>query len=533
MHLTSSRWALTGILMASLAACARREPDEPKEPGIAGNTPRLRPLDFTPFDQSLSLLSKERQAKVTTFISNSTIPDLQKAMQAREVTSEELTLVLLQRIKRYDDRYRSYVELNPLCLEEARASDRLRRKGNISGSLHGIPINLKDNLDTPAPMHTTAGAELHLNHSPTREAAVVTQLRNAGAVILGKASLSELAGVLTTEPPGINAVSGMGVNTKGETLPVSGSSSGSAISTQAVLTMASIGTETSGSVISPASMNGVVGMKPSRGCVSGEGIVPLIRFQDSAGPIARSVTDAALLLSVIDQTETDYLSSLNAEALRGVSVGVLRSDVSTDRDASTQAFWLARIDQGLTQSGAICRDVNEKLKDEPELLPVIFLGLSEDTLRYIRNVRPEIRSLEDLKAYNEAAPQTRIPRGQNMIDRGTRLLASVTIQNDRASMSRLYEEAALEVRAEATELLERTFAQHQVEVLVSLSNTHSALYATAGYPAITVPLVLDPKGAPNGVTFIGRPGQDAKLLALAFAFEQAIRPDTKKRPGGP
>jgi amidase len=533
MHLTSSRWALACILMASLAACARREPDEPKEPEIAGNTPRLRPLDFTPFDQALSGLNKERQAKVTTLISNSTIPDLQKAMQSREVTSEELTLVLLQRIKRYDDRYRSYIELNPLCLEEARASDRLRREGNISGPLHGIPINLKDNLDTPAPMHTTAGAELLLNHSPAREAAVVTQLRNAGAVILGKASLSELAGALTTLPPGYNAVSGIGVNPHGETFPVSGSSSGSAISTKAFLTIASIGTETSGSLISPASMNGVIGMKPSLGRVSGEGVVPLIRFQDSAGPIARHVTDAALLLGVIDQTETDYLSGLDAESLRGVSVGVLRSDVSNDGDSDHQAYWLSRIDDGLIRSGAIRRDVNEKLKDEPELLPVIFLGLSEDTLGYIRNVRPEIRSLEDLKSYNEAAPQTRIPRGQNMIDLGTRIVASVTSQDDCVSMSRLYEEAALEVRAEATELLERTFAQHQVEVLVSLSNTHSALYATAGYPAITVPLGLDPKGAPNGATFIGRLGQDARLLALAYAFEQAIRPDTKKRPGGP
>lgn len=512
------------LLVAAIAAI-QSGCNRPDKTATQTNLPRLRELDFSPFGKALAGLSEERVSTLTARVIDATVPEIQAAMQTGKLTSEDLTLFYLSRIRNLDEDLRSYTELNPLALEEARNADRLRAAGEVRGPLHGIPLNIKDNIGTVAPMHTTAGAEILLHHSPAKEAKLVTQLREAGAVILGKAALSELAGSLTTEPPGYNAVSGIGVNPYGKAFPVSGSSSGSGISTSAYLTTVSVGTETSGSLISPSSMNGVVGMKPSLGLVSGEGVVPLIRFQDSAGPVARSVTDAAVLLAVIDNADTDYAAGLEAKALEGVSVGVLRAGILGSGDPNTNTGWLALIDRGLGNAKAISRDVDETFEDKPELLPVIFLGLSEDTLGYLSAAGAPVKTVADLQAYNAAKPGTRIPRGQNLIDLGPRIFASITAQTGVAegALGELYEAVALEVRRDAASLLAKTFSANEVEVLISLSNAHSDVYATAGYPAITVPLGLSAEGAPNGVTLIGRQGEDAKLLAYAFAFEQATR----------
>jgi amidase len=511
-----------GLFLVVGSGC-RRQGGEVSSEAVEGQVTRLRELDFTPFDGALGRLSSEGVRRVTKLIEGSTVLQVQAALQAKEVTAEELTLVMLDRIRRYDGRLRSYIELNPGCLEEARASDRERAEGRWRGPLHGIPLSLKDNIGTVAPMHTTAGAEILLDHSPAKDAVLVTKLKAAGAVVLGKAAMSELAGVLTTEPAGYNAVSGIGVNPYGEGFPVFGSSSGSAIATSAGLAMVSVGTETSGSLIAPASMNGVVGMKPSLGVVSGEGVVPLIRVQDSAGPVGRWVSDAAVLLGAMDEGEEDYVEGLKADALEGVVVGVLRAGIKAKGEGGEEGEWLRRIDEGLSRAKAVSRDVGESFEGKPGLFPVICLGLSVDTLGYIAGTGAEVRTVGELKAYNEARRETRAPRGQNILEAATQVLAAIEKQTGAAEgdLKGVYEEAAMEVRGEARALLDKAFAESGAEVLVSLSNVHSTLYATAGYPAITVPLGLDRGGAPNGVTFIGKAGADAKLLAYAFAFEQA------------
>ena len=523
MSFPSRNW-LASILLIFVAT-SQNGCNRPDKSTADANLPRLRELDFSPFEKALEALPEKRVVTILSLVTDATIPEVQTAFENGLLTSEELTLFFLSRIKRHDDDLRSYTELNPLALEEARNADRLRAAGEIRGPLHGIPINLKDNIGTTAPMHTTAGAEILLQHSPVKEAVLVTQLREAGAVILGKAALSELAGSLTTEPPGYNAVSGIGVNPYGKDFPVSGSSSGSGISASAYLTMVSVGTETSGSLISPASMNGVIGMKPGLGLVSGEGIIPLIRFQDSAGPVARHVMDAAILLAVIDATEVDYAAGLDAKALEGVAVGVLRVGIIGKGGSDETSEWLALIDQGLSKAKAVSRDVAETFDGKPELLPLIFLGLSEDTIGYISSAGAPVKTLADLKAYNAAEPVTRIPRGQNMIEAGTQILAAIVTETGvgEEHLGPLYKEAAQEARERASALLARTFAENRVELLVSLSNTHSDVYATAGYPAITIPLGLNRAGEPNGVTFIGKQGDDAKLLSYAYAFEAATR----------
>ena len=515
------RPTLLFLFLACLFAGCERSAPVPVE--TTTNLPRLRELDFSPFAAPLEEIGSRRLSQIDRILTSTDVSGMQEALAKAELTSEELTLAFLDRIRRHDGHLRSYLEINPHALDEAREADRLRAAGTVKGPLHGIPLNLKDNLGTAAPMHTTVGAEILLDHIAPADAKVVQHLREAGAVILGKASLSELAGSLTTDPPGYNAISGLGVNPYRAGLTVSGSSSGSAIATSARLAMVSVGTETSGSLISPGASNGVVAMKPSHGLVSGEGIVPLIRFQDSAGPIARSVTDAAILLGEIDETEIDYAASLDANALDGIAVGLLRKAILTEE--TNAAFWLARIDEGLAKTKAVPKDLGETFAEKPELLPAIFLGLSEDTVAYLRDADAPVKTIGELQAYHLADPARRIPRGQNMIDFAVRVLGAIRDESgvNEENFAALYEETALGLREAMAAILARTFAEDEVDLLVSLANQHSMLYATAGYPAITVPLGLDETGAPNGVTFIARPGEDAKLIGYAYAFEEATR----------
>ncbi|EDL62392.1 amidase family protein [Gimesia maris] len=496
------------------------------------NTPRLRKLDFTPFQKSLDQFSETRAAEIEEQLRDATILDLQAALQTGKLTSEELTLFFLDRIQRYDEKLRSYIELNPNALSEARAADALRAKGIIHSQLHGIPINLKDNIDTKSPLHTTGGAEILLHHSPEQDAELVTSLRSAGAVILGKASLSEFAGALTMDPTGANAVSGAGVNPYHPGLEVSGSSSGSAISTTAYLTAASIGTETSGSLISPASQNGCVSMKPSLGMVSGRGIIPLVRFQDSAGPITRNVTDAAIMLEIIDTKAVAYLPLLNRDALQDVSVGVLRDEILWSSPPplpweflSEQYTIMQRIDRGLQKSHASPRAIQLPSEELKSLSRLIFIGLAQDTVGYLVNAGAPVTSLSDLRIYNEQQPETRVPFGQLLVTYACSMTGEFADQvgSEENDLPRQYEQLALQVRRQAADILDRIFADNQIDLIVSLANDQSPLYATAGYPAITIPLGLDKAGSPIGVTLIGKQGEDAKLLARAFAFEQATK----------
>jgi amidase len=227
----------------------------------------------------------------------------------------------------------------------------------------------------------------------------------------------------------------------------------------------------------------------------------------------------------MDGGEEDYVEGLKADALEGVAVGVLREGILAKGEGGEAAEWLRRIDEGLCRAKAVSRDVGESFEGKPGLFPVICLGLSVDTVGYIAGTGAEVRTVGELKAYNEARRETRAPRGQNILEAATQVLAAIEKQTGVAEgdLKGVYEEAAMEVRSEARALLDKVFAESGVEVLVSLSNVHSTLYATAGYPAITVPLGLNREGAPNGVTFIGKAGGDAKLLAYAYAFEQATR----------
>jgi len=479
---------------------------------------RMRPLDFGPFEASLAALPADRLAAAEALLRGGTILDLQTAMAGGKLSAETLTLTLLQRIRQHDGQLRAYVELNPKALDEARQADRLRAAGKLLGPMHGIPVSLKDNIDTAGPMHTTAGAAVLLDQVARADAPLVAQLRAAGAVILGKANLSELAGVVTLAGRfgGTSAVGGRAMNPFGDALPTGGSSSGSAVGTAALLAVVSVGTETSGSLIAPAAWQGTVGMKPSRSLVSGTGVVPLLSNNDSPGPIARSVTDAALLLDAIDSVAIDYAEGLNADALVGKTVGLLGGDILA---VPGHELLFQRATVGLLAAGARVRPA--RIVNTPDwgagTAVTVFLasGMRHDMMPGLVARGAGVATLDALLATMKADPGRRMPFGGEVLEGLATVAAKISLA-DHQAMGR-------DLTRSAAAMLDAAFATSGADVLMSFANLHSAHYATAGYPAITVPVGLLPDGKPMGITLIGKPGRDAALLAQAFAFEQASR----------
>jgi amidase len=485
------------------------------------NSPRLRALDFAPFETALAAFTSERATAIEAIVKDATALQVQTALQAGDLTAEELTLFFLARIQQYDETLRHYLELNPSALDEARASDARRKEGKLLGPMDGIPVNLKDNIETAGPMHTTGGAEILLNNMAAADAPLVKSLRDAGAVILGKANLSEFAGVISPAP-GTSAIGGVTINPHGD-FSAGGSSSGSGASVASYQAFASVGTETSGSLIAPSSWNGVVGMYPSRGVVDGAGVIPLLSTNDSAGPIGRSVTDVALLLAAIDTADTDYAASLNPDALKGVKVGLLKDDIlaqptSVLEDTSDNASVVERIEAGLNSAGATTSDIafegDQKTLVGSLLGLLLNGGIRHNMLPYVVAAGAPVTGVAALLAYNAADPAVRIPFGQGVLE--------TAVKDTSLDKKADFDEAVTQTKPMAAATLDAAFAAG-ADVLVTVNNYHSAVYSTANYPAVTVPLGLRTNGMPVGVTFIGKPGEEEKLLAYAFAFEQATK----------
>jgi len=504
---------LTTLLLAAASVAAQPVPQaEPEQIN------RLRPLDFTPFTAPLAALKPETIAEVEDMLRRRSIDELQAAMASGALTSETLTLVLLHRIRIHDDRLRSYIALNPRALDDARAADRERVAGQSRGPLHGIPISLKDNIDTAGPMQSTAGALILKDHVAKTNAPLVTALKAAGAIILGKANLSELAGMVHqgNRMGGTSAVGGRAINPYGDDFATSGSSSGSAVATAALLAVASVGTETSGSLLSPAAKNGVVAIKPTQGLVSSQGILPVVTNNDGPGPVARSVRDAARLLAAIDTVDVDYAGGLTISGLSGKTVGVLAADILDDRNRQPL---LQTAVSALTVAGAQLRPARivKTLAwgDGVVFVKMLIGGIRHDLMPGMVARGAATRTPEELIAWMQSDPKARMPFGaETLISMGP-ISAGLTMAEHRAN--------AAAARKAAAAMLDTAFRASQAEFLLSFEAVHSPLYATAGYPAVVIPIGVMPDGRPipAGMTLIGKPGSDAALLSAAFAFEQA------------
>ena len=480
------------------------------------------------------------------------VAELQEAMTRGRITSKGLVQRYLARIKAIDKagpRINAVIEVNPEALAIAEALDRERKEKRVRGPLHGIPILLKDNIATADRMQTTAGSLALVGVKPPRDAYLVERLRAAGAVILGKTNLSEWANIRSTRSTsGWSARGGLTRNPYALDRNTSGSSSGSGAAIAASLAAVAVGTETDGSITSPSGINGLVGIKPTLGLVSRAGIIPIAHSQDTAGPMARTVADAAALLTAMagsdprdaatgdaSMRKADYGKALDAGALKGARIGVVRGQFTLPRNDLAAAA-LERALQAMRDRGAILVDIPELPgagKYAQTEIDVLMYELKADMAAYLAEWAPgaEVKTLADLIAFNERHADREMPYfGQELF-----LRAEAKGGLDSAE----YRDAlAANHRLSRAEGIDKALADYQVEALVAPTNQPAWLTdfvkgdasgggfsqpaAVAGYPHITVPAGFV-QGLPVGLSFVGTAWSEPRLIALAYAFEQATK----------
>jgi len=482
-------------------------------------------------------------------LEEATLEALQTAMTGRKETAVSLTRKYLRRIEELDHRgpaLHAIIETNPDAIGIAESLDRERRVKKIRGPLHGIPILLKDNIDTHDRTTTTAGSLFLKGSIPQRDSFVAQKLREAGAVLLGKANLSEWANFRSEHSSsGWSARGGQTLNPYALDRNPSGSSSGSAVAVAANLCAIAIGTETDGSITSPASCCGIVGIKPTVGLVSRSGIIPIAHSQDTAGPMARTVTDAAILLTVLSgwderdpatepfrgEKPIDYTQFLDRNGLRGARLGVARTYF--DSSAAGKKVWEAAVEE-MKRQGAIVIDpadgaASESLNDTE--FEVLLYEFKADLNTYFANLDARKRTLEDLIRFNEENQDREMPYfGQDIL---------LKAQQKGPLTEPAYLEALEKCRRlSRREGIDATIAKHKLDAIIEPTGGpagktdhihgnrgvggNTTPPAVAGYPHITVP-AGQISGLPVGVSFYGAARSEPTLIKLAYAFEQATK----------
>ena len=531
------------LLPDPLSMLGLNKPDFPL-PEPEYNAKRAR--DLSPFADALAGLTTERRAELDALLADATVLDMQQAMASGQLTAEELVTYYVDRIQRYDiDQLNSVMELNPQAREIARQLDTERAAGTVRGAMHGIPVLLKDNIATGDGMHASAGAYALKDWQPDRDAFLVQQLRDAGAVILGKANLSEWANWMDAGMPnGFSVLGGQTRNPYGPFEPY-GSSSGSAVAAAAYFAAATVGTETQGSIIMPAGINSVAAIKTSMGLVSRDYVVPLLEWQDVPGPMGRTVTDVAVLLTAmagVDENDPvtqdaaalsgiDFTQYLEPEAREGLRVGiVVRTDddieqflqdlgIADDKGEDLRQQMQAASDQQ-RQIGQQFSDLgfevvevsSSALPGRLDVVPALTYGFKDAINRFLAGLGDQVAvgSLEEIIALNAEDLANRAPYGQGHLEES---------QN-----TPLSEEEYLALKEKnqtsARDALSSLFADYDVDVLIS---DVGQAYAPAGFPAMTVPTGYDETGQPMGITMVAKYLGEPSLIAVGHALEQAAQ----------
>jgi amidase len=474
------------------------------------------------------------------------IADLHDQMQRGELNSEQLVSWYLDRIESIDrngPQLNSIIELNSDALLIARALDEEWQESGPRGPMHGIPVVLKANIGTADGMHTTAGSLALAEHIAPEDAFLVSRLRDAGAVILGKANLSEWANFRSTmSSSGWSSIGGQTHNAYGTGRNPCGSSSGSAVSVAANLTSVAVGTETDGSVVCPSGINGIVGIKPTLGVISRSGIIPLAHSQDTAGPMARSVRDAAILLGAMTGTDpsdpasvampassTNYAANLTADGLNGKRIGVIRSFYGSGDNPGVEAI-LASTLETLNTAGAEIVDsieIETSGMDDAEY-EVLLYEFKADLNSYLEQTGAPLNSLQEIIEFNKANADSVMPFfGQDILE----LADGKGPLTDTA-----YLEALNTSRQVARDGIDGALREHKLDALIAPTNGpawltdhvngdsfhvgSSSYAAVSGYPSVTVPAGFV-SGLPIGVSFIGPANSEKNLIEIAYTFEQA------------
>ena len=477
------------------------------------------------------------------------ITRLQQEMGSGALSSRQITQWSLNRIAAIDDAgpmLNAVIATNPDALAIADERDAERRAGRVRGPLHGIPVLLKDNIDTGDRQPTTAGSLALAGAPAAQDAEITRRLRDAGAIILGKTNLSEWANIRSTHSSsGWSAVGGMTRNPHVLDRTACGSSSGSGVAVAAGFVVAAIGTETDGSIVCPASVNGIVGFKPTVGLVSRRGIVPIAHSQDTAGPMTRSVADAAILLDAIagtdagdsataeaDSRRNGFHASLDAASLRDRRFGVVRNHGGGDgasKDVLDAVIATLRA-EGAQIVDPVVLPAADQFADE---LTVLLYELKADLGVYLRaRGADSMSSLADVIAFNERESATEMPWFGQELFIEAQAKGSLDSAEYRSKLARIRRLA----RAEG---IDKAMAMHRLDALVAISSgpawvidlvhgdnwnvpSSTTPAAVAGYPSISVPAGFQ-HGLPVGVSFFAGAWQDARVLAIAHAFEQAHR----------
>jgi amidase len=467
------------------------------------------------------------------------IRELGRLMRKRELSSEELTSAYLARIGLLNPTLHAVIETNPDALRIARRRDRERRHGDVRGPLHGIPILLKDNIATDDDMETTAGSLALVGSQVPEDAPVAARLRAAGAVILGKSNLSEWANFRGFIPPNfpaglyLNGWSARGEFTRDPYLlewDPCGSSSGSGVGPAANLCAGAIGTETDGSVVCPAGNNGVVGLKPTLGLVAQKGIIPIAHSQDTAGPMARSVTDVALLLNAMKSPfgrvkghdlPRDYTRFLRRGKLKGARIGVDRRLFDTkyfadpDLNVVTEQALAVMASLGATIVDPI--DGPDPFAFGDAELTVLLYEFKVDVAKYLRRLRhTSMRTLADLIAFNkEHCVEEMTYFGQELFElaEATTGLGDPVYRNARKLCLDLTRRNGID----------KVMRENHLDAIVAPTYSYgSSAPAVAGYPNISLPTGVTADGRPGGIWMYGRFLSEPKLLAYAYDLEQEI-----------
>ena len=476
---------------------------------------------FKPFENDLEYFLEEHYTALKPLILEQDIPTLQKHIKTGRLSYEKLTLFYLYRIQKFESdsskSLNSIISLNPNVLKEARARDK-NKKENTEYAIYGMPILLKDNINTKD-MPTTAGAIALAENKNTADAFIVEKLREKGALILGKVNLSEWAYFFCSGCPlGYSAIGGQTLNPYGRGIfETGGSSAGSAVTIAANFAVAAVGTETSGSITSPASLNSVVGLKPTIGVLGRTGIVPISSTLDTPGPMTKNIIDNAICMNAMrgfDQTDAaskelavDYFKNGFKQKLKGRRLGVIKSLL-------TDSIYAATVGK-LRRAGAELIEITPPEVALNGFLTLLNIDMKNDLPKYLAadaDKQIEVTSVKDVIAFNLKDSLLRAPYGQQLfegiVEDTTTLAALEIIKTNLTNSGRKYFQA---------------LKDDDLEAILSINNYHSGFAAVANYPTLTVPMGYKNSGEPISLTFIGTPLSERILLEIGYAFEQLTK----------
>ena len=484
---------------------------------------------FLPFEKELTQFTQTEYEALKNLILEQDILSIQGSIGNGSLTYESLTLFYLYRIYHFELQRETYlnaiIALNPNVLKEAREKDR-KRKADITHPIYGMPILLKDNINA-LPMATTAGAAAFRENTPQRDAFLVKQLKAKGALILGKVNLSEWAYYFCQGCPlGYSAMGGQTLNPYGrKQFETGGSSSGSGVAVAANYTVAAIGSETSGSILSPSGKNSVVGLKPTIGAVSRSGVVPISSTLDTAGPMTKNVLDNAILMSAITGEDNNDSYSYASQDIRFQGLDTIHlkgKRLGLIRNFSSDSLMQIAVKK-MEAAGAIIIPFDPPKTKMNQFRTILDVDMKKDFPLYIQqhgSKTLDFDSVKDIVAFNQKDSLLHAPYGQGIFER---------IAQDTTSATH-FESTKLKIMQEARTYFEIPMRLYELDAVLSIDNRSASYAAAAHYPALGVPMGYRAEGQPQNITFIAPSKQEQKLLEIGAAFERLTK--ARKPPKG-